>query len=81
MLPPILAEPNRAGRAGVDRSRGFAFGLGKPDSEEAEKENWGGMHLTRNQYHRKLRVLVGDSSDWLVNADVSGFCNPCHAGE
>jgi hypothetical protein len=31
--------------------------------------------------HVKLRVPVGDISDWLVNADVSGFCHPYRAGE
>ena len=30
------------------------------------------MRLTLNEHHRKLRG-VGDISDWLVSADVSGF--------
>jgi hypothetical protein len=32
--------------------------------------------LTRNEHHRKLRVLIRDNSGWLVNADVSDFCRP-----
>jgi hypothetical protein len=32
------------------------------------------MRLTLNEHHRKLRG-VGDISDWLVSADVSGFCH------
>jgi hypothetical protein len=37
------------------------------------------MRLTRNKYHRKLRVPIRDISDWLVNADVSDFYRtlPC----
>ena len=34
------------------------------------------MRLTRKEHHRKLRVLIRDNSDWLVNADVSDFCRP-----
>jgi len=34
------------------------------------------MRLTRNEHHRKLRALIRDISDWLVNADVSEFCRP-----
>jgi hypothetical protein len=30
------------------------------------------MRLTLNEHHRKLRG-VGDISDWLVSADVSGL--------
>src|SRR6266496_2724152 len=32
------------------------------------------MRLTLNEHHRKLRG-VGHISDWLVSADVSGFCH------
>jgi hypothetical protein len=31
------------------------------------------MCLTRNEHHRKLRAPIGDISDWLMNADVSGL--------
>jgi len=34
------------------------------------------MHLTRNEYHRKLRAPIRDISDWLVNADALRFYNP-----
>jgi hypothetical protein len=34
------------------------------------------MRLTRNEHHRKLRAPIGDISDWLMNADVSGFATP-----
>ena len=37
------------------------------------------MRLTRNEHHRKLRAPIGDISDWLINANVSGFATP--AGE
>jgi hypothetical protein len=32
--------------------------------------------LTWNEHHRKLRMLICDNFDWLVNADVSDFCPP-----
>jgi len=32
--------------------------------------------LTLNEHYRKLRVSMGDISDWLVNVDVSGFATP-----
>ena len=34
------------------------------------------IYLTLNEHHRKLWVSMGDISDWLVNADVSGFATP-----
>ena len=34
------------------------------------------MHLTQNEYHKKLRAPISDISDWLMNADVSGFATP-----
>jgi hypothetical protein len=54
----------------------FAFGLGKLEKSQVMKA----MRLTLNEHHRKLRG-VGDISDWLVSADVSGFCHPYRAGE
>jgi hypothetical protein len=54
----------------------FAFGLGKLEKSQVMKA----MRLTLNEHHRKLRG-VGDISDWLVSADVSGFCHPYRASE
>jgi hypothetical protein len=34
------------------------------------------MRLTRNEHRGKLRAHIGDISDWLMNADVSGFATP-----
>jgi hypothetical protein len=39
------------------------------------------MRLTQNEHHRKLRALIGDISDWYMNADISGFAAPYHANE
>jgi hypothetical protein len=53
------------------------FGLGKLDCDENRKIK--AMRLTRNEHHRKLRVLIRDNSDWLVNAlpeDTPPFVPP-----
>ena len=34
------------------------------------------MRLIRNEHYRKLRAPISDISDWLINADVSGFAIP-----
>ena len=34
------------------------------------------VRLTRNEDPMKVRIPIGMTSDWLVDAGVSGFCDP-----
>jgi hypothetical protein len=58
------------------RARGLLSALASSTVTRTEKsQEMKAMRLTRNEHHRKLRVFIGDISDWLVNTVKPGYKN------